>query len=358
MLLPLVFLSSCGAPKSVSIADYFDDAIGFKEGFKLLQLTDLHWSVNTDVSAQGAYLSQVVKVADPDFIMVSGDLLLGATSTTAESLVKVMESWGKPFGVTWGNHDREGEYSPTWLSNLFKNAKNSHYHEINDDVFGRSNYVISLKDATGKAAWNIYSIDSNSYPESKNGIYYDYDVIHDDQIAWFEKAAAYSTSLNGRVVPGMAFFHIPLWQWCYGYLDDPKGKIGEVLENSSFSTGPSEILKLYQEKGLPLKSWIGYKDTGFYSKGVTNGVKGFFCGHDHSNDWGTEYQDSQGLKAYIGYGVKSGKELYYTHGKNRDFDIIGGSLTTLYGNGTFDLKHYYVQSDANYTVFTEEVKGL
>ena len=120
-----------------------------------------------------------MKAANPDFVMVTGDSLLGATTSTAQAIAGVFESFGKPFAITWGNHDREGEYSPRWLSNLFKNARNSFYDEVDDAVFGRSNYVISLTDSvTGKPAWDLYSLDSNSYPESQNALYYNYDVIH------------------------------------------------------------------------------------------------------------------------------------------------------------------------------------
>jgi hypothetical protein len=295
--------------------------------------------------------------------MITGDSLLGATASTARSLIGMVESWDVPFGVTWGNHDREGDYSPAWLSSLFANAKNSHYHELDDSVFGRSNYVISLMDqVSGKAAWNLYSIDSNSYPESFTGVYYDYDVIHDDQIEWFKKEAAFSTQENGREVPGLAYFHIPLFQWYYAYLEDTKGLMGEVLETGVNSLAPKDIQEQYAAIGQKVRFWPGYKDTGFFDAGVSHNVKAFFCGHDHSNDWGTKYTDTSGT-AYIGYGVKSSKELYYTHGSNtrgylRDYDIIGGSLSTLHADGTFDLTHYYVQADENYTAYTEEVKGL
>lgn len=362
LLLPLIFLTSCGSAKNVAISDYFDETIAYKSDFRLLQLTDLHWSVNTNAEKAGAYLTQVVKTAKPDFVMITGDLLLGATTSTAKALVSVIDSWDVPFGVTWGNHDREGEYSPAWLSKLFMSAKNSHYHEVDDDVFGRSNYVVSLMNPlTKKAAWNIYAIDSNSYPESKTGIYYDYDVIHDDQISWFKKAAAYSTQQNGTIVPGISYFHIPLFQWYYAYLQNQKGLMGEILETSTNSLAPADIKKQYADQGLKVKFWPGYKDTGYFDAGVQNGVKGFFCGHDHSNDWGETYSDSAG-KAYIGYGVKSSKELYYTHGSDtrgymRNYDIIGGSVSILHDNGNFDLEHYYVQMDENYTTYSESLKG-
>jgi 3',5'-cyclic AMP phosphodiesterase CpdA len=360
-LLSLVFLCSCSAVKNPEISAYFNSKdLIFHPDYKVLQLTDIHWSVNTDREKQGAYLKTVVQAADPDFVMVTGDCFLGADIFVVKDLLNVFESFEKPFAITWGNHDREGDYSPRALRDAVTGAKNSYYNEVDDAVFGRSNYVISLKDSvTGKPVWNLYSIDSNSYPESQNGFTYNYDIIHDDQIEWFKQAAAYSANLNGGLtVPGLAYFHIPLWEWSYAYLKDPTGKIGEVLESSENSTAPAELKDLYAKAGVKegVRFWPGYRATTFFDEGVKVGVKGFFCGHDHSNDWGTTYTSSAGT-AYLGYGLKSGTELYYAHSEKRGCDIIGGSLATLHTDGTFDLTHYYVQTDL-VTIKTEEVKGL
>jgi 3',5'-cyclic AMP phosphodiesterase CpdA len=352
LLLPL--LASCGNAKDVTIAAYFamneKTPLVYRDGFKVLQLTDIHWSVNTNAKVQGEYLTRVVKEANPDFIMITGDSLLGATTSTAETLMKVIESWQIPYGTTFGNHDREGEYSPEWLTQLWSSGKYSYYNEVQDNVFGRSNYVIPLTDGAGKPVWNLYSIDSNSYPESKNGVYYDYDVIHTDQVEWFKATAAESKRLAGATVPGLAYFHIPLFEYCYQYVNEHKNNtqpvLGEILETSSFSTAPEEIKKLFADAGMTtedIKFWPGYMNTGFFDAGVANGVQGFFCGHDHSNDWGDYYTSTAG-KGYVSYGVKSGTELYYTHSDKRNVDLIGGSLVTLRGNH-FDLEHIYVPTD-------------
>jgi hypothetical protein len=47
------------------------------------------------------------------------------------------------------------------------------------DVYGDSNYVLNLTDGS-KTLWQLYGIDSNSL--QFNGLYYDYDVIHKDEI--------------------------------------------------------------------------------------------------------------------------------------------------------------------------------
>ncbi|MCI1245055.1 MAG: metallophosphoesterase [Bacilli bacterium] len=364
LLVPL--LASCGNAGEVAISDYFalngHDDILWHDGFRVLQLTDIHWSVNTDAEAQAAYLSRVVKEANPDFIMITGDSMMGGTASLGEKLLETIESWKIPYATTWGNHDREGEYSPSWLSQLWSKGAHSYYNEVDDDVFGRSNYVIPLVDpSTRKAVWNLYSIDSNSYPESFSGLYYDYDVIHDDQIEWFRKAAAYSTAQNGAVVPGIAYFHIPLYQWYYAYCDEVKNDaeplIGEILESGSVTLSDPDIVKLYESVGKTaddIKSWTGYKDTGFFDAGVNNGVEGFFCGHDHSNDWGDVYQDDAG-KAFIGYGVKSGTELYYAHSEKRGIDLIGGSLLTLKADKSYTIDHIYVSADGSAAITHEKV---
>lgn len=350
MLIPLLF--SCSG-KSVPLDAYVNKTLAWHENFRVLQLTDIHWNEDTDIKVQSAYLNNVVRKikadASIDFIMITGDLLLGASQSTAQSLFDVINGWDIPYGITWGNHDRQGTYSPAWLSQLASSGKKSFYNEQNDNVYGRSNYIVSVMDGS-TPKWNILSIDSNSYKNPQNGYCYDYDVIHDDQINWFNEEAD-AMKKGSDYVPTVAYFHIPLWQWYYAWAeknssyDTTIGAIGEMLETSVNNQVPS--------LGTGIKFWPGYKDSGFFKAGAQHGIKAFYCGHDHSNDYGDMYTDGEGNKAYVGYGVKSGTELYYTHSKKRNCDIIGGAVTTLKGDGSFALTHYYVQTDGE-TVVKEE----
>ena len=84
LLLPL--LASCGNAKDVTIAAYFamneKTPLVYRDGFKVLQLTDIHWSVNTNAKVQGEYLTRVVKETNPDFIMVAVLVTINSKTNT------------------------------------------------------------------------------------------------------------------------------------------------------------------------------------------------------------------------------------------------------------------------------------
>jgi hypothetical protein len=328
VILPLLFtlaLTSCGA-KECPKEDYLS-TLSWHEDFSVLQLTDIHWSVETDREHEKAYLRQVIEAARNaaptqtiDFLMITGDSGLVATKEILSDLYSFLQSFDIPYGVTWGNHDKQGTYSLEWLDSLVSKG-NSVYRCPNDEVTGRSNYTVDIKDGD-KTEWQIFSLDSNSYRPSSVPLVYDYDYIREDQVKWFEKMA--------EDVPSLGYFHIPLCEW-----NDALNNKDSLTEKTKWTIG---------EKFCPSSV-----RSDFFQSAKAHDVKGLFCGHDHANDWTATYDG-----VVIGYGVKSGKELYYHHDDTRNLDMIGGSLSLLHSDGTFTLRHVYVQDDADYTVSLED----
>lgn len=342
-------LFSCSKnPVALASEDYVR-TLDYSAGFKILQLTDIHWNFTTDVARQKLYLKAIVDAAKPNLIMITGDSLLCANEEIANELYDTIDSWSIPYGVSWGNHDRQGTWSPEWMSKRAAQGSNSLYTEVDDNVSGRSNYVINLVDPLSKKTlWQVYSIDSNSYA-STNRPTYGYDSIRQDQIDWYLAQANKAKTANGGVnVPSLSYFHIPLWEWAYAWKErglpkwtsgtpaSQKGMFGEIHEKISYS-----VAGLTDEAMPKIPFWPANEHTPFFENAVKNGMKAFFCGHDHSNDWGALYQG-----AYIGYGVKSGRELYY-YGKAQGgaYDLIGGSVITLDAGGAYSLKHIFVDGD-------------
>jgi predicted MPP superfamily phosphohydrolase len=301
------------------------------DSFKILQLSDIHWNFATNVKAQSTYLTKVVTEASPDMIMITGDSCLCANESIATSLYNLFDSWNIPFGVTFGNHDKQGLYSKEWVSKLAASGKNSLYNEVKDNVFGDSNYFINVK-KDGKTVWQIYSIDSNSNEIEDGSNVYDY--IHDDQVEWFKKETALAKTNNGGVtVPSLAYYHIPLWEYVTSYYVNHSTVMGEIGEKATNSV-----------KGLTdsigkIAMWPGEVHSKFFEAAKEAGVKAGFCGHDHNNDWVGEYE---GIK--LGYCVKSGRELYYTK-TSAGYDMTGGSLVTIKTDSTLSIEHIFVDSD-------------
>jgi hypothetical protein len=129
-----------------------------------------------------------------------------------------------------------------------------------------------------------------------------------------------------------------------------RGEWQEVYEKKAYSKKAFE----QNEKFCPSEN-----ASDFFPVAKAHNVKGLFCGHDHSNDLTMTYEG-----VVLGYGVKSGTELSFGVSKTRTYlpsgqaeakplQLIGGSLSLLHGDGTFDLKHLYVQEDGLYSVVEE-----
>ena len=82
----------------------------------------------------------------------------------------------------------------------------------------------------------LFLLDSNDYIPGGNLNEYDY--IHEDQVAWYEKQVRRLSEQEGYTIPSMLFFHIPLQEYKEAYelyeKDDPRvtyyyGEIGETM---------------------------------------------------------------------------------------------------------------------------------
>lgn len=345
LVLPTLSLAllSCSGGAPLTVGDYTVNLSIFsaeKQDVTIMQLTDIHWNMATDLDKQILYLETLVSKGNPDIIMLTGDCCLVANTDNWTSLFQTMDSLKKNdgthiyWGVVWGNHDRTGLYAPNYPSDLAASYSNAYYEytkqntdhygifaDPDDDIQGRSNYVVNLLDEEGSIAWQLWGLDSNT--DYYLGSHYSYDIIHEDQIEWFEDAAA-ETRNGGSNIPGLAFIHIPLLQTAMAYQS--------VLDGESLAHGgelretPNEQHPLYgQLSPEACASYSGYKESGFYDAAKENGVVGIFYGHDHINDFWADYND-----VLLAYGTKTGSELYYQTG------LMGASMMRIHADGSFD----------------------
>lgn len=280
------------------------------------------------------YLKKVIDEAKKhagkiDLIEITGDTFMLANKRAVESFIDFMEEMGIPYAMTWGNHDREGTYNPNWISDKFMKAPYSLYTEIdNDDVHERSNYIINLTDKSGHTVWQITHLDSGaSYRDGAADISFTYDFIRDDQLEWMKA----EHDAVGKDVPVLCYYHIPQLDFDEAYL--------------SISSGSTDYdYRFFKNEGFAKSSYAKLMEEDF----AKCNVKASFIGHDHANDF--TFTTPNGMM--FGYGVKSGRELYYSYSdKNmldegfdhdEEFEVIGASLVTLKDSlGTFTLEHLY-----------------
>lgn len=351
LLLLNILLNSCST--SYNYNEILDDYVykrDFHDKYNILQLTDIHWNVNTSTLSSKTYLEKLLKEVDfhiketygsnakIDLIEITGDLFMLANTYHVNTFISFFEEqasiYNFEYAIIWGNHDRHGLYNPDYLSNKFKEASKCLYIEPEDNLYGRSNFIINLNDSD-KTIWQIVNLDSGaSFSETALSTSRDYDYIRDDQVSWYllehEKV--------GKNVPSIAYYHIPQ--------DDNKLAWDEVSSGASYKN------KFFKLEGFADNGKEEYASK-FIKEGRKNNLKAAFMGHAHNIDWTVDYNG-----VVLGLGVKTGKELYFAHidsssedenmikglksvGLDENFDLIGASLVTLNSDESFELEHLY-----------------
>ena len=355
-------LASCGGAKPW--ADHLEDyafTMRYHDDFNILQLTDIHWNFNTSTASSKRYLDKTLAEADRhikevygagakiDLVELTGDQFMLANTYHVKAFVSYFEEQSERYGfryaIIWGNHDNHGLYNPNWLSKQFQSAKNSIYVDENDDLYGRSNFVINLTadgTATSATSWQIANLDSGaSFSETAIAPFRDYDYLRPEQTKWWLA----EHSRVGETVPTIAYYHIPqqdnLMAW-----------------NAIHKEGAAYKHKFFKLEGFADNGNEKYASD-FIKTGREHGLKAAFMGHAHNVDWTVDYEG-----VTLGLGVKTGPELYFTHidvnsadeamkeglasvGINENFDLTGASLVTLKnGTGDFDLEHLYLNERA------------
>ena len=343
LLFCLLALSLCGCTNEAVIhykdcPEAYVKELAYRDGFTVLQLTDIHWSTGTQTGdesyGQERYIRKVINEAishagQIDLIEVAGDTFMLATKPEVNAFIELMADIGIPYALVWGNHDREGKYNPNWLTQAFMNAPCCLYTEVdNDDVHERSNYVINLTDDEGNTVWQIFNLDSGaSYREGAKDIFLDYDYIREDQLEWL----AYEHSLVGEDVPALCYYHI-------AQADN------DALFTAVTEEGAALKHKFFKLEHFAASDYAGTTEEVF----AANNVKAAFMGHAHAVDWTVTSESG----IIYGMGVKTGTELYYGiaepgYDAGFDFDdtflIIGASLVTLEDTvGNLRLEHLYL----------------
>ena len=306
---------------------YYDD-------FKILQLTDLHFGIETDVALQLDIVKSTIRKESPDLIILTGDNFMYASKALVEVLIEALNSECKSlsdergrltkFTMTFGNHDNQGDYPRYYINDIISSYAAEDGYEIaegkfaafcdfeDDNIFGLTNFYIDLVDDRSKprdsvdVKYRLHIIDSNTYHFM--GSDYDYDVIHEDQLLHVQDIYMNATADKDYI--GMAFFHIPLYEYEDAYEQ-------HIQANDTSKSGQGTFLEgvLYP-----------YENNGSYEKLRAANIVSFVCGHNHRNYGDYIYNaksESLSDKAIFSFGVKGTNQLYH------DKDMIGYKTITL-----------------------------
>jgi hypothetical protein len=185
-----------------------------------------------------------------------------------------------------GNHDDEAEMSREQIVELVSKLPYCLTIEGPEDLTGSGNYILEvLSSQSEKPAALLYCLDSNAY--SRNAAVPGYDWFKFDQVEWYRKQSEKLAKANGKTLPALAFFHIPLPE--YKEIINKKTTVGICGEDPCSPAVNSGMFTAMLEK---------------------QDVMGMFVGHDHDNNYvGTLY----GI--WMAYGCKTGLDSYGKHDK-------------------------------------------
>ncbi len=232
--------------------------------FKIVQFTDTHYIAgNETAKASVDLVAETLDAEKPQLVVFTGDIVVGGDIMKGwdEILSPVMER-KTPWAVVFGNHDDEGGKTRQQIMDHITQKPFCCVSAGPKDVKGIGNYVLEVKDADGAARWILYCMDSNAYStvEGVGG----YGWFDFDQIRWYrDTSASYTQKNNGKPLPALAFFHIPL------------------NEYSIISAKPENLIGVKNEDECP-----GAVNSGMFAAMLECGdVMGTFVGHDHVNDY-------------------------------------------------------------------------
>lgn len=272
-----------------------------QEDFKILCLADLQrknsgtavkfLGINLILDAMSdPKIKKLVKNTSPDLIILLGDNMAthNANDLELKHIAKMMDAFGIPWAVIFGNHDEEGRADKSRLSEIL--AESSSLYKFGPkDLHGAGNYVVNLT-RNEQIEYSLFMMDSGNHIETTDGS--KYDGINTKQVEWYKWNMAGINAAANKQVKNMAFFHIPLPE--YATIQDIY--LGSKSETPSAS----------------------YYNSGFFDTFKQNNGTHIIVGHDHNNNF---IGKLDGVK--IGYGQKSSYNSYYKS------DKLGGTLITI-----------------------------
>jgi len=311
-----------------------------KNDFKVLQLTDIHlggsvFSYTKDMKSLEACYT-LIQHTQPDLVIVTGDLVfpMGIMSFSFNNSAPIMQfanfmrNTGIPWAFTYGNHDTEGmatldrnEFDTLMKSLSFKTSGNLLYPYIQPDIYGRNNQIIEIRSQDGQLMQALFLIDSNDYIPVSTKIN-EYDYIHDDQVKWYEKNVLALSKKEGRTIPSMLFFHIPLREY--------------ITANHLYENGSSEVQYYYGTLGETMIDKIcasAHESLLFDTAVKLKSTKAMFFGHDHYNNQSLEYK---GIRMTYGYSI----DYLAMPGIEDDEEQRGATLITISHDGDFKIDPY------------------
>ena len=254
--------------------------------FKIMNISDIQDQANL-LGVTAKFMKKAIEAEQPDLIILTGDnisgnsIAAGKTEQAIRSVMDVLDPYGIPVAIVFGNHDEESGVSKEEQMAIYNTYDCSISIDDGEALWGCGTYNIPVYSSTdeAKVAFNCWMFDTGN--RDADG---EYDHVKQDQLDWYKaKSAELKAANGGEVVPSIAFQHIIV------------PEIFEALEEVDAST-PGAIAKLGKNYILPSTAAEGsFMGEAPCPSGVNGGefdaflecgdVLAVVSGHDHTNSF-------------------------------------------------------------------------
>ena len=269
-------------------------------------------------------IRSVVAEANPDLIIITGDIVYGEFDDSGRSLelfCDFMDSFGVPWAPVYGNHDNESLRGADWQNARLEASPLCLFKK--GSVTGNGNYSVLLT-RNGVPFRALYMMDSGGCMGSPSESARRGPGFSADQYDWLYTTAEKQNAAAGMTVPSFLCFHIPTIQF---HLAAVKKGYQSASEYEKYVIGVTSPARDgdFGCKREPIGCFL--TPDGFVEKLRELGVDGVFAGHCHANNTSVLWEGIRWT-----YGLKTGQYDYHTVGQ------LGGTLITLW-NEDFTVAH-------------------
>jgi hypothetical protein len=325
--------------------------------FKIVQFNDTQDDERIDRRTI-ELMEKILDAEKPDFVVLNGDIITSGCDSPLEmkqamnNVVLPMEKRGIKWAITFGNHDEDSTpksgLNEEDMLNIYMTYKYNMNNRGPKDITGTGNMNLIIKNSKGtKAAFNLWLLDSGRYApqaianQDFKG-YPTWDWLRFNQINWYYETSIKLEKQWGKIVPSLAFIHIPLWEYRYMWY----GSVDVRTDTAhDLAMKRHNIVGERNEDECP-----GPFNSGLFSAMLARGdVKGVFCGHDHVNTYmGNYYGILLGYSGSTGFGTYglSGAERNRLRGA-RVFNLDENVDSVLAETHMVFAKDYFIDLTAN-----------
>ena len=261
-----------------------------KDGkFTIMQVTDLQDFFFMRAPTK-KLLRGVLDKCKPDLIVLTGDnisstsLTVGSAALAIYQFMSILEKYGIPVVMTFGNHDDERALADKALQLKMYEQYDCFIGCAGED-FGDTNlctYYVPIYSSTNitKMVSNVWVVDSGTY-NTENDLG-GYAATTKAQVEWYKAKSEALEESYGRKIPGLMFQHIvvpEIWDalvegdssnpqgscWhngkCYVLPEGSKGRLGEGPCPPNYTNGQFDAVV---ERGDIMAMFFGHDHTNTY----------------------------------------------------------------------------------------------